>query len=73
MTVEDDIAKLGELGRELPVPDLDAAAAARIAARARGDFGKGRDPRRLVEPLLAAALVIPYGVWVILEVLHVLR
>ena len=73
MTTEDDIAKLAELGRALRPPDLDAPTADRIARRARDDVGKGPDPRRYVEPAIAAAFVIAYAVWLILELLKVLR
>ena len=73
MTTEDDIAKLTELGRGLAAPDLDADTATRLARRARQDVGKRGDPRRLVESAIAAAIVILYGVWVIVEVLRILR
>ncbi len=73
MTTEDDIAKLTELGRELRSPDLDAPTAERIARRVRDDVGKGPDPRRLFEAAIAAAIVVPYAVWVLLEVLKILR
>lgn len=72
MTTDDDIAKLSELGRELCAPDLDAPTAQRISQRARDDVGKGSDPRRLVEPVIATAIVLPYAVWVIVAVLRLL-
>ena len=69
----DDIAMLAALGRELASPDLDAPTAERIAERAEADVGRGADPRRFVEPAIAAAVVIPYGIWVVAEVLKIFR
>jgi len=73
VTTDDDIAKLSQLCRELVVPDLEAQTAERIARRARDQLGKGPDPRRFIEPIVAAAIVIPYAAWVIIAVLQALR
>lgn len=72
MTTEDDVQGLGELSRELPAIDLDATTAERIARRARGDVGKGPSPRRLVEPALAAVIVLGYIAWVVVKILEAL-
>jgi hypothetical protein len=73
VTTDDDIAKLSELCRKLVTPDLEPPAAQRIAQRAIHDLGKGPSARRFVEPVIAAAVVVPYAVWVIFEVLKFLH
>jgi hypothetical protein len=73
MTYDDDAAKLGELGRELPRIDLDAPSAARIARHARQRVGRGPSLVRLIEPVIATALVTSYLVWAIARVLEAFR
>ena len=73
MTSDDDAAKLTELGRELPAIDLDAASAARIAHSARLSVGRRPSLLRLIEPAIAAALVISYLAWAIAQVFEALR
>lgn len=72
MTYEDDVAKLAELGRELPAIDLDRATAERIARRARDDVGRGPSPARFVEPAIAAILTASYLTWAVIKVLEAL-
>ncbi|MBA3452001.1 MAG: hypothetical protein H0T42_02755 [Deltaproteobacteria bacterium] len=72
MTMEDDVAKLAELSRELPTIDVDSQSAERIAMRARQDVGRGPSPRRLVEPVLATLLVGSYLVWAVLKIVEAL-
>lgn len=69
---DEDVAELSQLCRSLVTPDLEEGAAQRIAQRARGQLGRGRDPRRIAEPVVASAIVISYGVWVMIEVLKAL-
>lgn len=73
MTTEDDIANVSKLGRELVSCDLEAPTAQRIAERARDQLGKGPDPRRFIESVIAAAIIVPYAAWVIVEVLKALH
>jgi hypothetical protein len=73
MTYEDDAARLGELGRELPSVDLDAASAERIAHRARGNVGRGPSLVRFVEPAIATVFAVSYLAWAIAKVLEALR
>jgi len=72
MTMEDDVAKLAEISRELPAIDLDAISAGRIAMRVRQDVGRGPSPRRFVEPVLASALIGSYLVWAVLKIVEAL-
>ena len=72
MTMEDDVSKLAEISRELPPIDVDSISAERIAMRARADVGRGRSPRRLIEPALATVLVASYLVWAVLKIVEAL-
>jgi hypothetical protein len=72
MTMEDDVAKLAEISRELPAIDVDASSADRIALRVRENVGRGPSPRRFVEPVLASVLVGSYLVWAVLKIVEAL-
>jgi len=72
MTMEDDVAKLAELSRELPTIDVDSTSAARIAMRARQDVGRGPSPRRFIEPALATLVVGSYAVWALIKIAEAL-
>ena len=72
MTMEDDVARLAEISRELPALDLDSISAARIAMRVRPNVGRGPSPRRFIEPVLAGALVGSYLVWAVLKIVEAL-
>ena len=72
MTMEDDVTRLAEISRELPAIDVDANSAERIAMRVRHDLGRGRSPRRLIEPVLATLLVGSYLVWAVLKIAEAL-
>ena len=68
MTMEDDVAKLAEISRELPAIDVDSISAARIALRVRPNVGRGLSPRRFIEPVLVTALVGSYLVWAVIKI-----
>ncbi len=72
MTMEDDVAKLAELSRELPVVDVDSTSAARIAMRARQDVGRGPSTRRFIEPALATIVLGSYVVWALIKIAEAL-
>ena len=72
MTMEDDVAKLAEISRELPEIDVDSISAQRIAMRVRQDVGRGPSARRFIEPVVATALVGSYLVWAILKIVEAL-
>lgn len=72
MTMEDDVAKLAEISRELPAIDVESSSAERIAMRVRQDVGRGPSPRRFVEPVLASVLVGSYLVWAVLKIVEAL-
>lgn len=65
----DELAEL----RELPPIDLDRETADRIAARARGEIGRGESPLRFVEPVLVAAMSSSFLVWAALKIAEVFR
>lgn len=72
MTMEDDVAKLAEISRELPAIDIDSISAERIAIRVRQDVGRGPTLRRFVEPVLATVLVGSYLVWAVITIAEAL-
>jgi hypothetical protein len=59
--------------RDLPPIDVDRDVAERIAARARGEIGRGESPLRLVEPVLVALLSSSFLVWAALKIAEVFR
>ncbi len=59
--------------RDLPAIDLDRDVADRIAARARGEIGRGESPLRFVEPVLVAVLSSGFLVWAALKIAEVFR
>lgn len=70
---DDDALRIAELGRELPSVDLDRSTAEQIARRIRPDVGHGPPLSRVVEPVLAAIVVIAYLVWLVIKLLEALR
>ena len=72
MTIDDDVASLAELSRELPAIDVDTSSAERIARRARQDVGRGPSWRRWIEPAIAASITGSYLVWAVLKILEAL-
>jgi hypothetical protein len=72
MTMEDDVAKLAELSRELPAIDVDSTGAARIAMRTRQDVGRGPSARRFIEPAVATIVLGSYIVWALIKIAEAL-
>jgi len=72
MTMEDDVAKLAEISRELPAIDVDATSAARIAMRARADVGRGPSAKRFIEPAIASVVIGSYLVWALIKIAEAL-
>lgn len=70
--MDDDVAKLAEISRELAAIDVDLTSAERIALRVRQDVGRGPSPRRFVEPALAGVLVGSYLVWAVIKIVEAL-
>jgi hypothetical protein len=66
------MSELSEL-RELPVVDVEANVADRIAARARAQVGSGESPWRFAEPVLVTGFTTSILVWTIMMILEVFR
>jgi hypothetical protein len=71
--MSDDEARLKvDLGRELPILDLDEARAKQIAVQTRQQVGRGPSPRRFVEPVLVGVLAISLIGWVVVKLVEIL-
>lgn len=68
---DDDAKQLADLSKDMPAIDVDSVTAERMAHRLRQDLGKPPSPRRFVLPIVAALVVLAYGVWMVLKVLEV--
>jgi hypothetical protein len=69
---EREIDQLTEVGRALPAIDIEDAAAARIAHRARRAVGEGVPASRFVEPLMIAVFELALLGWAIAKLVEVL-
>ncbi len=69
---DDDARQVSELGVALAPLDVDSTTAEQIARRARASVGKPPPRRRLILPIVAAAVAVAYAAWMILKALEVL-
>lgn len=69
---DDDARTFSELGGALAPLDVDGTTAEQIARRARASVGKPAPRRRLILPIVAAAVAVAYAAWMILKALEVL-
>lgn len=73
MSVDDDAAKLYELGRGLSSTELDGPTAERLAQRARDELGRGLPRARWIVPIVTALVTAAYALWTVEKLAAILR
>ena len=66
-----DREEIAELSTQLAPIDVDRASAERIAHRARQSVGRGRSPRRFLEPAVVVLLSTSFLAWMVLKLVEV--